>query len=494
MALLWLLVVLPALYVSPAALDAFRLPKLMLAEWLALASLLPLAWQLRDRELLRWRDVGAQPAVRAVLPLLLVAAAGLLTTRHPEHVRQALSDLWIGGACLVGWSAGLSASRLGRLLCGLLWPAVALAGLGILQFHGVQPLTFTGIRAGSRLAITSTAGNPADLAMFLVLPCLVAQWRLARGTAPSARRGWLVAALAISLYAVALTQTLAALVALLVSSLILWGLAQRGGAGRTRLARLLLAGGAAVVLLAGVVAVVPQLRARAAEKIAAARQGDWGAVLTGRLDGWRTAVWMLSQHPWAGVGQGAYRTEFAPAKLALLDRGVAFHSGQQQNFVNAHDEPLEVAADCGLPGLAALAWAVGVLALAGWQGRSATIPAAASGSGAGGGEGVGHRSEAGRAEAPLPGGAARRAPAPREALADRAFAVAGGAAFAVLGLVDFPFRIALVAFPALLFLAWAIQPAAAAAAAAATAAEPTAEAVAVTRVSATRQPRKAAAR
>jgi hypothetical protein len=35
----------------------------------------------------------------------------------------------------------------------------------------------------------------------------------------------------------------------------------------------------------------------------------------------------------------------------------------------------------------------------------------------------------------------------------------------VLCLVDFPFRVALVAFPALLFLAWILRPAAAEAAA-----------------------------
>src|SRR5688500_9006392 len=43
--LLWLLVLLPPLLVVPAAREAFRLPKLLVAEWLALASLIPLAWQ-----------------------------------------------------------------------------------------------------------------------------------------------------------------------------------------------------------------------------------------------------------------------------------------------------------------------------------------------------------------------------------------------------------------------------------------------------------------
>jgi uncharacterized membrane protein YgcG len=494
LALLWLLVLLPPLYVSTSAKDSFRLPKLMLAEWLALASLVPLVWGLRRVEAVRWGDLWRQPAVRALLPLLAVATLGLLTSDHPHHVRQALADLWIGAACLAGWSAALPEGRLARLLGGLLWPGVALAALGGLQFCGFQPLPLGALPGGARFALTGTAGNPGDLAAFLVLPCLVAEWRLARGPrAPVGtgagrshrggdgaggrgaggrgaggrsgggssgggggdgggggwRRAWLWAALALCAGAMVLTQTFAALAALAAGSLVLWGGAQFRREARGRRAGLAAAAALAAlaVLAAGAVAAVPALRARLAQKAAAARQGDWNAVLTGRLDGWRTALWMIRRHPWTGVGQGAYRAEFVPAKLALLDRGVAFHSGQQQNFVNAHDEPLEVGADCGLPGLLALAWAQWVLA-------SAARRRLRGAAGAGGTDGL----------APLP---ARRtemfAPLPARRV-DGAFAAAGLAALGVLCLVDFPFRVALVAFPALLFLAWVLRPVAAEAA------------------------------
>ncbi|MBV8203291.1 MAG: O-antigen ligase family protein, partial [Acidobacteria bacterium] len=429
--ILWLLVLVPPFYFAPSAKDPFRLPKLMLAEWLAVASLLPLAWTLLRVEAVGWRDLWRQPAIRATLPLVAVATAGLAVTAHPLHVREALADLWIGAACLAGWSAALPARRLERLLGGLLWPGAALAAIGILQFHGLQALPVARHLGGSRYAVTSTAGNTGDLAAFLVLPCLIAQWRLAAGAggtagAPDRERGarpgrggraWLVAALAICAYAVALTQTFAALLALLLGSATFWVGARRRDAADWR--RLALAAGAVALLAAGVVAGLPALRARVIEKANLVRQGDWNAVLTGRFDGWRAAAWMLGRHPWMGVGHGAYRAEFAPAKLALLDRGVAFHSGQQQNFVNAHDEPLEVAADCGVPGVLALAWGLGVLAVA---------------------------------------ARARLGPA-------GAFAVAGLVALGVLSLVDFPFRVALVAFPALLFLAWVMQPAAGEAAA-----------------------------
>ncbi len=445
-ALLWLLVLVPAWWYSPAAKDAFRLPKLMLAEWLGLASLLPLAWQLSRVPRIGWRDLWRWPAVRAVVPLLAIATLGLATSAHALHVRQGLIDLWIGAACLVGWSVALPAGRLGRLLGLLLVPAIALAVLGILQFHGVLHAPVGGMHGTApRFSVISRAGNPGDLGAFLVLPCLVAQWLLAR--APR-RRGWLLAALAICAYGVAITQTVAALSALLVGSLVLWGAALGRGVAagqRARIAGAVVALGLVAALAA---AAVPALRQRVADKLAAARHGDWNDVLTGRVDGWRAALWMLGQHPWSGVGQGAFRAEFAPAKLALLDRGARpFYSGQQQSFVNAHDEALEVGADLGWPGLVALAWALWVLA--------AAVRAGDARDASNGGDGGVERSD------PTAG----QAPGERAARADAALAMAGTAALGVLALVDFPFRIALVAFPALLLLAWVLARAGAAVAA-----------------------------
>lgn len=408
---LWLLVLVMPLVFAPVAKESFRQPKLLTAEWLALASLAGLAWGLSRVERVGLADLWRPAAVRIVLPMLAVATLGLAFTPHPFHVREALIDLWIGAAALVGWSVALPASRLERLLRGLLWPAFLLALIGIAQYHGLwQPLKFATLKAGTRLAITSLAGNPGDLAEFLVLPCLVAQDLLRR------RAGWSAGtwgvALAVFVYAVLLTQTLAAVAALLAGSLLLWGARMP----RRRLA-LLFAGGAVIVAL--LVAGVAPLRERVLEKAHDAARGDWSSVFTGRFDGWRAAVWMLERHPLAGVGQGAYAAEFAPAKLDLIDRGVVFFPGLTEGsaFTNAHNDVLEAVAEWGLPGLLALAWGLWVL-----------LGALRRQTGEAGGE-------------------------PK----DRALAWAGVAALAVLSLVDFPFRTALVGFPALLFLSWVLR-------------------------------------
>jgi O-antigen ligase len=403
-----LIVAVPLVFV-PSARDSFRLPKLLLAEWLGLLSLLLLSWRRGGEGALAVvRKLVSTPAFLAVAPLVLVATLGLAVTAHPEHVRRALPALWIGAACLVGWAAGFEPAKLERLVHWGTLPAVLLGVLAILQFHGLfRPFGFAKPIEGARLGVTALAGNPGDLGAFLVLPCLVAQERIWRqhGTW---RWTW-AGALVLCVYALLATQTLTALAGLAVGSLALWAaLLPRRQAVR------LLAAGLAVAALG--VAVVGPLRVRVAEKLENLVHGDWAALLTYRLDAWAVAGWMLRQHPWTGVGHGAFVTEFTPAKIALLEGGRVFpdRGTFESVFANAHNDALEVAAELGWPGLLAMVWGV------------ATV-----------------------------GGVAWRRAAP-----ERALVLAGLAAMAVVALAGFPFETAMVAYPWLLFLAWTLAPAA----------------------------------
>lgn len=420
--LLWLLILVAPFVIVVTAADAFRLPKLMAFEWGGLASLLAFALAAALAPAGEITNGGAapsiwlHPAAIAVAPLLAIATLGLATSDHPEHTRAALVDLWIGAACLVGWSAALDRGRLGRLLAGLAIPGSLMAVLAILQFHGgYRPLQFTGGEEGARLGVTSLAGNAGDLASFLVIPGMIAQWGLQRALAAGAARRPLkvslwAGALLLALWALAATQTVTAILALVVATALFWAIVLPRR-------RALPAAAAVVVLAVLLVAAVPALRQRAERVGGAVAAGEWNAALTGRLDGWYAALWMAREHPLTGVGHGAYRAEFATAKLDLLADGVdLYRSHADPFFANAHNDLLEAVAEWGLPGALALLWALGVL---GWSMRRA-------------GEAAGV-------------GVARP---------DHALAVALATALLVLALGQFPFHVALVAYPALIALAW----------------------------------------
>lgn len=403
--LVGLLVLLVPVIVMPSARDSFALPKLVAAQALGLVSLLVLSFELFPAgRITPWK----LPVVKAVFPLVGVAALGWLVTPHRSLATSGVVSLAIGASCLVGWSAGIRARALYAVLALLTLPAALLAVIGLLQALGLfQPFALS-VASGNRMAVTSLAGNVGSFGAFLVLPVLIAQACVVKARRWSIDRWWHVAVIALCLGAILSTRTLTPLLAVGAGTACFWFM---------RLPRRRwLALAAALVVLAAVLAVsVAPVRSRVLAKWDAVRNGDVNALLTGRLDGWRTALWMVARHPVLGVGEGAFVAEFIPAKRALLAEGVKFDVYQSTPvFSHAHNELLEVAAELGLLGLAALGWAVFILTRA-----------------------------AGRTSG-------RRVP-------DHALVWAGLAALAVLSLADFPFRLALVGYPAVLFLAWVFR-------------------------------------
>ncbi len=444
----WLTVaalVLPPLLVMPGLKEPFRLPKLVASETLVLAALFALVGALglarmvapravvSESDRSRWRLLtagGAGGVLLAVLPLVLLATATRLSTTHPEAVSEALWSLWIGAAALVAWALGLERFR--GLFQWMLVPALLLAGLALYQYLGLVTSGTDAPSRAFRVQMTSRAGSVGDLAAFLVLPCLVAQMSLAGGWLARRRKGtgsqkssgsqkgtWrekalLVLALVtlvLSLIVLLLSQTLAAIVALAASSLLFWWLLIAD-----RRVRFALAGLALVASI--VVAVASPLADRLERAAGQAGEGELNALLSGRLDGWWTGLWMLRENPLTGVGHGAYGASFGATKLAMHEAGTKFYRRHLfPTFGNAHNEFIEVGAELGLPGLLALAWALL------WLG-----------------------SRLRRRFAQADAGSSRHLEA--------VFALAAMVALTTLSTVYFPFRIALTAFPAVVVLAW----------------------------------------
>ena len=245
----------------------------------------------------------------------------------------------------------------------LLPPAIVLSIVAALQFHGlVEQLSQIEGRA-ARLGVTSLAGAVGDLGSYLVLPCLLSQfliWRhLSFRRSGAAGRPWVFPAAVLTLllggYGLFLSQTLTAIASLVVASGLFWTCVLPRRRALLALAAVLIATGLGVVVIDPLGERVDKVRT------ATARDG-LNAALSGRLDGWRAGLWMLSEHPLVGVGHGAYITRFADAKLALVEKGVPMFEGHNNPiFSNAHNEFIEIAAELGLPGLAVVAWMVAFL-------------------------------------------------------------------------------------------------------------------------------------
>ena len=395
--------------VAPAGKESFRLPQGLTAGWLALLSLALVFGPpggTRGLIVSIWR----QSALRALAPLTVVVALGGWLTAHPVHFTAAFADFLIAVTCLVVWTMAIEAAVFWRLLGWTIVPGVIVAVLGLDQsFNWLGLLDWLQVQAPTeRLRLTSTLGNPGDLAAFVVLPLLVALSRLAR--ARRKQRFALVLAIVTMGAVLAITGTLAALTAAGLAAAVQLGLAMRR---RSLLDRRMALATAALVSAVAILAVATPLGPRVSDKIGQLARGDVNAFLTGRLDGWRAAMDMLRRQPLSGVGHGAFRAAYADTRLALIERGVPVFA-EQTNVMMAtpHNEPLSVAAEQGAPGILALAWAVWCL----------------------------YR-------------AARRVSDD----AERATAWSGLAALAALATVWFPFHAPAVAWPWLLLLAWVFR-------------------------------------
>lgn len=352
--LLRLHMVLVPLVVAPNIRDAFRLPKEIAATTLGLAAALCLvvgAIAGTGRLAARRR---VEPTTLALLGFALLATLTLATTNHPEHVRSSLLGLWVGVAAFAVFSHGLSSDSLRSVLSWSVPSGVVLALIGLAQAANVyQPFGFAAGMSTSREQITSLAGNPGDLAAFLLLPTLVA---LARVLEPTCRHRalWFLALLCL-LGGAAAARTISCAGALVVGAVFLVG---------RRFERRRLIAATAGILAASLLLVISwsPLRQRADEKVRDLKKLEINAFLTGRLDAWRAAVSMGVAAPWSGVGHGAFRTEFADARESLMAQGVRFYQHHAfPTFANAHNEALEVFAETGVPGLLAAIASLGAL-------------------------------------------------------------------------------------------------------------------------------------
>lgn len=360
-----LILVVPLVW-SFAGDEVFRGPKRLLAMacWVVLAAVFAArglsrtAW--RDPWWLAWSGVLAGALLSAPLsgqPLRVVAATGPL----------------IVVAC--GWSAlrFLTAAQRQRLEGLVVTVGVIEAILAaVFTVSRWRPEGFELFRyLEGRYAWIGTLGNPADVALFLLLPCLLATARAL--SSPGRRLRWALAASGMAAV-IAGTRTLSVVGALAVGlAVLIWRLVPR----RSRLSVL---AGAAV--LAVVVVVASPLGGRIIEVSQQVQRDGWDWLGSGRTAGFGAAVRMVAAQPLTGLGFGLFEAHSYrfQSEATLAARGQVL--GLETGFGQAHNDPLQHVAETGVLGLGLaitgfwLAWRRGKPQAAGLPGASALVAAA----------------------------------------------------------------------------------------------------------------------
>ncbi len=326
--------------------DAFKLPQhallVLFAAWLAGTASLR-----RDAVTFRPEAAG------------LLAAVWLAAGASPGGT--AAGDLvTLSALVIAGW---LLPARLGSARAAPVLPALGVAGAlsagySVWQFLVGDP---AGGMATRGLRPFSTMGNPDFLAAFLlaVFPWQVASW-LRSGS------WWWGGAAAVTGGALLIAQSRGAWLGVAAVGAALPVLVRLAG-GRVVLSRRLLAGTAVAALAAaGYLALHTQSRERF---LAMFRTGHFDAA--GRFAMWRATATMIADRPVTGHGPGGYGRMHPAYHAGLMarDPGLPWFYSE-----NAHNDPLQIAAETGVPGLGAALWWLCCLARLAWLAHRRSDP------------------------------------------------------------------------------------------------------------------------
>jgi O-antigen ligase len=284
---------------------------------------------------------GARPgrgAVSLVAALALLAAAGLLSWATVLPAPLALSSvaLIVAVAGVAVAASTLSPDAADRVFHGLCVALVIAGAISVLI--GVLQVLAPGLTAANLIAGTSHEGRavgnlrqPNHLSS-LLLWSAVAAIRL--GETGVVRRGVAFALAALFVLGIVLSASRTGLVG--VAVLAVWGLADRGLAGRARLALMLLP----VVYLLCWLGLSAWSQAGQVAFAGSGRFSADGNISSSRFGIWRDTLSLIAAHPWLGVGFGEFN--FAWSLTPFPQRPVAF-------FDHTHNLPLQFLVELGLP-------------------------------------------------------------------------------------------------------------------------------------------------
>jgi O-antigen ligase len=339
--------------VDPLAESSFEAPQRLLS-LLGLGLVALLVFGVRsaagEREA---RSLGRSAVWVVVLAGGVFVAAAVSAFGSP-HSSMSL-DALRGGSLLflavpLGASVALEGAHGVRAMAAFLAGATVNAVLSLLQMAGAVDL-FALERVVGRSEHSALLGNEGQVALLAAFGALTAFGLMLGGTALPRRVRVVAAGIALLLGATALAHgSLTALSALASGTCGLLLLRYR----RRALLGLAITGALAAVC----VAAVPPLRSRVAGIVGEIGEGRLDAATSHRLGGWAAAIEMARERPLLGYGPGTFGAEFATHRVRAEERYARWLGNPHLpgSYLDAHNEPLQAAAELGIPAaIAALA-------------------------------------------------------------------------------------------------------------------------------------------
>jgi O-antigen ligase len=350
--LLWFIVaatmLVTPLLVTVRADQLFRLPKELIVRaagiLIATIAALGLLWG-TWRPALRLRD---RPVLITTAVLVWTLLTATLSTNHLLSMFTAVRVCALAAFFLAAYE--LLRTKSFRLAIWLLVvPALANAVLTCLQELDIwNPFTFEPFFLHHAKS-SGLIGNVNDVGAYLIVPTIVA---IVAVIINRKDRRALVPAAVVLVCALILNQTLTALVAFATGAL---AIALMTLPGRRKLVAAIFA-----VLIVLTFAFFPPLRRRVGVIRDLFHEGRYDQIVSGRLPAFAAAVAMVEQYPVTGVGPGCFGFHYYLFRLRMEQRHPFLLTSmtRMQNFGEAHNDHLQVAAEAGIPGFALLSTAI----------------------------------------------------------------------------------------------------------------------------------------
>ena len=337
-------------------LDMFRAPKEAAMRAQAIISMFALAVAIVYGGTSRIRELVRERAVIAILgSAVLWSIITTLTSQQRVLSAEALVTTVCSAALFVAvWYAARDVPV--AALLALVPVVVINTILAALQEFAIwNPFDFrSGPVQTAHLKASALLGNPNDVGGYLSICAVIL---FAAAAFFHGRWRWVAAIGALAALAgVIVSQSRTAVLTLAAAAVVF-------GFRRSRKAALIVVLLVIVLLFAATRIDMPALT-RVSRIPSQLMSGDWEILFSERLPAFAVAYGMFRDHPFLGVGPGAYKYLYMSYRIHLRDvYPEKVMRGAGVNFAEAHNDHLQLLAETGLPGYALFVAACFVIAL-----------------------------------------------------------------------------------------------------------------------------------